>query len=64
MSILSQAHFHNKEAAYAFVESRIWPPGPVCPHCGDCEQFQNGRQKHTHRRLQVLVAPQAVHCQS
>jgi transposase-like protein len=38
MSILSQAHFHNEEAAYAFVEKRIWPRGPVCPHCGDCER--------------------------
>ena len=27
MSILSQAHFHNEEAAYEFVEKRIWPHG-------------------------------------
>jgi transposase-like protein len=33
-SILSQAYFHNEEAAYAFVEERIWPNGPVCPKCG------------------------------
>lgn len=33
-SILSDAHFHSEEAAYAFVESRLWPGGPVCPHCG------------------------------
>lgn len=33
-SILSQAYFHNEEAAYAFVEARIWPHGPVCPKCG------------------------------
>jgi transposase-like protein len=39
MSILSQAHFHNEEAAYAFVEARIWPQGPVCPHCGSCERI-------------------------
>lgn len=39
MSILSQAHFHNEEAAYAFVEARIWPQGPVCPHCGCCERI-------------------------
>lgn len=38
MSILSQAHFHNEEAAYSFVEARVWPQGPVCPHCGDCER--------------------------
>ncbi len=34
MSILSQAHFHNEEAAYNFIEARIWPNGAVCPHCG------------------------------
>jgi transposase-like protein len=34
MSILSQPYFHNEEAAYAFVESRVWPHGPVCPKCG------------------------------
>lgn len=33
-SILSADHFHNEEAAYAFVEARLWPDGPVCPHCG------------------------------
>ncbi len=34
MSVLNQAHFHNEEAAYEFIESRVWPDGPVCPHCG------------------------------
>lgn len=33
-SILSQSYFHNEEAAYAFVEARVWPHGPVCPKCG------------------------------
>jgi transposase-like protein len=32
--ILSEAHFHSEEAAYAFVEARLWPDGPTCPHCG------------------------------
>lgn len=34
MSILSAPYFHNEEAAYAFVEARLWPNGPVCPKCG------------------------------
>ena len=38
-SILSAPHFHDEEAAYAFVEARIWPNGPVCPHCGSCERI-------------------------
>jgi transposase-like protein len=33
-SILSAERFHNEEAAYEFVEARLWPDGPVCPHCG------------------------------
>jgi hypothetical protein len=33
-SILKSDHFQNEEAAFAYVESRLWPDGPVCPHCG------------------------------
>lgn len=35
MSILSAAYFHNEEAAYAFVEARLWANGRICPHCGE-----------------------------
>ena len=34
MSVLSDPIFHDEKAAYAFVESLLWPHGPVCPHCG------------------------------
>ena len=34
MSILSAPHFHDEAAAFAKVESVLWPQGPVCPHCG------------------------------
>ena len=33
MSLLSQKHLQNEEAAYTWVEARLWPNGPVCPHC-------------------------------
>lgn len=39
MSILSAPHFHKEEAAYEFVEARVWPDGPVCPHCGGVERI-------------------------
>lgn len=39
MSNLSAPHFHNEEAAYSFVEARVWPTGPVCPHCGGVERI-------------------------
>jgi transposase-like protein len=47
MSILSQPHFHNEEAAYAFIESRIWPKGAVCPHCGGVERISKMQGKST-----------------
>ena len=34
MSILSKKHFHDVPAAFAYLESVLWPDGPVCPHCG------------------------------
>lgn len=34
MSILSAPYFHDEQAAYVFVESRIWANGRVCPKCG------------------------------
>lgn len=46
-SYLSQPHFHNEEAAYTFVESRIWPKGPVCPHCGGVERISKMQGKST-----------------
>lgn len=39
MSVLSAPHFHNEKAAYAYVEARVWPEGPVCPHCGGYERI-------------------------
>lgn len=38
MSILSDLHFHNEEAAYAWVEAHVWPNGPACPKCGETKR--------------------------
>ena len=46
-SILSADHFHNEEAAYEFVEKRIWPKGPVCVHCGCVERIGKMSGKST-----------------
>ncbi len=46
-STLSAPHFHNEEAAYAYVEARIWPEGPVCPHCGGVERISKMQGKST-----------------
>ena len=37
-SVLSSAHFQNEEAAFAYVEARLWPEGPTCPRCGATEE--------------------------
>jgi transposase-like protein len=47
MSNLSALHFHNEEAAYAYVEARIWPNGPVCPHCGGVDRISKMQGKST-----------------
>ena len=33
-AIFSAPHFQNNDAARAYLESVLWPNGPVCPHCG------------------------------
>jgi len=37
-SNLNAPHFKDEQAAYAYVEAWLWPTGPVCPHCGNCDQ--------------------------
>jgi transposase-like protein len=37
-SILNAPHFQDEEAAYAFVEGKLWPQGPVCFHCKGSER--------------------------
>jgi transposase-like protein len=47
-SILDAKHFHDEEAAYAYLEARIWPNGPVCPHgCGQHDRISKMGGKST-----------------
>jgi transposase-like protein len=39
MSILSEPHFHNEEAAIARLENIVWPDGPYCPRCGSFDRI-------------------------
>ncbi len=34
VSAITAPHFHDEDAARAFLEAKRWPEGPVCPHCG------------------------------
>ncbi|HTW38543.1 MAG TPA: IS1595 family transposase [Steroidobacteraceae bacterium] len=42
-SILNAPWFHDEAAAYEYVERHLWPTGPVCPHCGNCDGTKIGR---------------------
>src|SRR4051794_19657936 len=42
-SVLSADRFHFEEAAFEYVESELWPNGPVCPHCSNTDQGKIGR---------------------
>ncbi|HVM79659.1 MAG TPA: IS1595 family transposase [Stellaceae bacterium] len=42
-SVLNAPHFQNEEAAFAYVESHLWPHGPTCPHCGNADTARIGR---------------------
>ena len=46
-SVLNAKHFHDEEAAFAYLEARLWPEGPVCPHCGGVERIGKMRGKST-----------------
>ena len=38
MCDLSNPIFHDETKAREWLETRIWPNGPVCPHCGVVDQ--------------------------
>src|SRR5436189_6015835 len=38
---------HDEEAAYAYLEARIWPKGPVCPRCGHHDRISKMRGQST-----------------
>ena len=46
-SVLDQPFFRDEAAAYAKLESIIWPNGPVCVHCGCFERVKRMGGKAT-----------------
>lgn len=51
VSALSAKHFHDEAAAFAYVEARVWPEGPTCPHCGGVERISKMGGKSTRQGL-------------
>jgi transposase-like protein len=50
-SVLSAPHYHNEDAAFAYVERIVWPEGPVCPHCGGVERISKMQGNATRKGL-------------
>jgi transposase-like protein len=47
MSLISQKHLQDEEAAYAWVEAHVWPHGPQCPHCSEAKRVSKMQGKAT-----------------
>src|SRR6202044_1797208 len=46
-SILESKCFQYEAAAYRWVEARVWPEGPICPHCGGVDRISKMAGKST-----------------
>ena len=55
-SVLSRPEFQNEEAAFAYVEAKLWPDGPVCPKCGVVGQAGRLRGKSSRPGLRKCYA--------
>lgn len=56
MSLLSQKHLQDEDAAYAWVEAHIWPEGPVCSHCGEKHRVSKMKGAATRKGLYKCYA--------
>ena len=46
-SVIEAKAFQDEAAAYRWVEARVWPEGPVCPHCGGTDRISKMGGKST-----------------
>ena len=46
-SYLNARFLHDETAAFAWVESKVWPTGPVCPHCATQDRIGKLEGKST-----------------
>lgn len=64
MSFLSKPYFHDEAAAFAKLESIVWPDGPTCPKCGATDRIgalEGVKDKKGRERLGVK---KCYHCRS
>jgi transposase-like protein len=46
-SVFGGPRFHDERTAYEWVEARVWPDGPICPHCGSVDSATSLKGKST-----------------
>lgn len=51
MSNLSNPIFHDEAKAREWLEARVWPNGPICPHCGTVDEATLMKGKTTRAGL-------------
>ncbi|PZU15234.1 MAG: IS1595 family transposase [Citromicrobium sp.] len=39
MSVLNKLYFRDEEAAFEYLEGKLWADGPVCVHCGGMDRI-------------------------
>jgi transposase-like protein len=54
--VLNAPQFQSEPAAFAYVEARLWPNGPVCPHCGETARIGRLNGKTTRHGLHKCYA--------
>jgi transposase-like protein len=50
-SIFDAPQFKTEEGAFTYVEAHLWPEGPVCPHCGNCDSARIRRMAGATTRM-------------
>lgn len=50
-SVFNAPQFQTEAGAFVYVEARLWPNGPVCPHCGETERVGRLNGKTTRAGL-------------
>jgi hypothetical protein len=44
---IREPHFNNTDVARDYLEAKLWPSGPFCPHCGVTENIYKLESKST-----------------
>ena len=55
-SVLNASQFQSEAEAFAYVEARLWPNGPVCPHCQEASRIGRLNGKTTRMGLHKCYA--------